>query len=269
VTTEPAAIDWRAVLPADAPLPPEAYRSVVEAFVAGLREVLGDDVVSVYLYGAVTFPRPADWGLLDVDFHTLLGSAPTDDQRDGLRALHAGLAEASDLGRELDGYHLLLADAGRPEPPASVAGAFPSTAGAVVAGPVDDAWALHRAHVHAGRVAVLHGRDPRTVLTPPTWPEQREALAGELDYVVDHPEHAAFGVLNACRIAWSVEHRDVVVSKHEAARWGSAARPAWAAALAAGVRAYSARPHDDDERLLEEGRAAIVPAAAEALASAG
>jgi hypothetical protein len=251
------------VLPPDAPLPPQAYRSVVEAFVDGLRVVLGDDLVGVYLYGAVTFPRPEDWGLLDVDFHTLLARPPTSGQRDGLRDVHARLGEAS------DGYHLLLADAGGSSPPASVAGAFPSTAGAVVAGPVDEAWALHRAHVHAGRVAVLHGRDPRTVLVPPTWPELLDGLSEELRYVVDHPEHAAFGVLNACRVAWSMAHRDVVVSKHEAARWGSADRPAWSPALAAGVRAYTGRPEPGDDQLLEAGRALILPAAVEALASAG
>lgn len=262
------AVDWRGALPADAPLPPPEHRAVCEAFVRGLREVLGDDLVSVYLYGAVTFPRPEGWAL-DVDFHTLLARIPTDGQRSGLRRLHLDLAAGSALGRELDGYHLLLADARRSRPPTGVGGVFPSTGGALADGPVDGAWALHRAHVRAGRVAVLHGADPRAVLAPPTWPELLEGLRAEVAYVLEHPEHAAFGVLNACRVAWSLEHRDVVVSKPDAAAWGARARPAWAGPLTAALRAYTGRPTPGDERLLADGRATIVPPVVEALASAG
>ncbi len=227
-----------------------------EDFLAGLREALGDDLVSVYLYGAVTFPRPDGW-TLDVDFHTLLARAPADGPRDGLRRLHARLAAASDLGRELDGYHLRLADAGGSEPPRDVLGN------------VDDAWALHRAHVLAGRVAVLHGRHPRTILAPPSWAEALEALREELGYITEHPEHAAFGVLNACRIAWSLEHRDVVVSKWDAARWGASSRPGWSGALGAAVRSYTAAAEPADPTLLDDGRAAILREVGPALASAG
>jgi len=261
------AVDWRAVLPDDAPLPPPAYRAGCEAFVRGVREALGDDLVSAYLYGAVTFPRPEGW-VLDVDFHTLLARPPTDARRQALRQLHADLAGVGEPGGELDGYHLLLADAGSSWPPTGVGGVSPSTGGDLADGPVDEAWALHRAHVRAGRVAVLHGLDPRGVVAAPSWRELLEGLRAELRYVVDHPEHAAFGVLSACRVAWSVEHRDVVVSKATAARWGATAHPAWAGALDAAVRAYTRRPRPGDDEVLARGRAAIVPAAVEALASA-
>jgi hypothetical protein len=240
---------------------------VCEAFLDGLHEVLGDGLVSLYLYGAVAFPRPEGWAL-DVDFHVLVAGPPTDAQREGLARVHGRLAERPPYGKDLDGYYVLLADAGRRAPPTGAAGVFPSTAGGVVAAPVDEAWSLHCAAVLAGRSVLLAGRDPRTVVVPPTWPDLHAALSSELDFVVGHPEHAAFGVLNACRIAYSASTGDVVVSKAAAADWGMAHEPAWQPALEAGIRAYTGRPAPGDDARLAAGRDAVVSAAGQALRSA-
>jgi hypothetical protein len=237
---------------------------VFEAFLDGLGDVLGDALVSLYLYGAVAFPCPEGWAL-DVDFHVLVARPPTDDQRDGLARLHRRLAEHPPYGSDLDGYYVLFGDAGRSAPPTSVGGVFPSTAGGVVAAPVDDAWALHRAAVLAGRSVLLDGRDPRGIVVAPTWAELHAALRSELDFVVGHPEHAAFGLLNACRIAYSATTKDVVVSKAAAAEWGMASEPSWRAAISAGLRSYTGRPAPGDDDLLAAGRAPIVSAAEEAL----
>lgn len=239
-------------MPADAPLPPAAYREVCEAFLDGLSEVLGDALVSLYLYGAVAFPRPEGWAL-DVDFHVLVGGSPTEEQRRELAALHRHLAERPPYGSDLDGYYVLLADAGGTAPPTSVTG------------PVDDAWALHRAAVLAGRSVLLAGRDPRGLLVPPAWAELEEALRAELGYVAEHPEHAAFGVLNACRIAYSATTGDVVVSKAAAAAWGMTREAVWRPALEAGIRAYTGRPTPGDDDRLAAGRPTLLSAAEAAL----
>src|SRR5688500_6571059 len=52
---------WPASAPADAPVPPRAYRDLCARFRAGLQAGLGDSLTSLYLYGAVTFPRPVEW----------------------------------------------------------------------------------------------------------------------------------------------------------------------------------------------------------------
>jgi hypothetical protein len=135
----------------------------------------------------------------------------------------------------------------------------------VVPAPVDDAWALHRAAVLAGRSALLAGRDPRDVVVAPAWAELEEALWSELAFVVAHPEHAAFGVLNACRIAYSATTGDVVVSKPAAAAWGMAHDPAWRPVLEAAVRAYTGRPGLGDDERLDAGRPALLSAAEAAL----
>jgi len=232
-----------------------------------LQAGLGDTLTSLYLYGAVTFPRPVDW-LLDVDFHALLSAPPTDGQREAVAGLHRRLGEESPLGEELDGYYILLSDAAGTTPPTSVAGAFPSTGPALVTGPVDDAWALHRAHVLAGRVVVLHGTDPRTILPSPTWSELAEGLGSELDFVQEHPEHAAFGVLNACRIAWSCAHRDVVVSKWASATWAAQHEPRWRRGIEAAVRQYTQTPAPGDAGLLTAIRGEVLARARAALRDA-
>jgi hypothetical protein len=225
---------------------------VCELFLDGLSDVLGDALGSLFLYGAVAFPRPEGWAL-DVDFHVLVTRPPTDAERDGLAELHRRLAEHPPYGDDLDGYYVLLDDAAGSDPPTSVTG------------PVDDAWALHRAAVRAGRSALLAGRDPRDVVVAPTWPELQAALRSELAFVAGHPEHAAFGVLNACRIAYSASTGDVVVSKAAAAEWGMASEPAWRPALEAGVRAYTGRPDPGDDDRLAAARPAVIDAAERAL----
>jgi hypothetical protein len=237
---------------------------VCELFLDGLRAVLGDALVSLYLYGAVAFPRPEGWAL-DVDFHVLVARPPTDDERDGLAGLHRRLAGHPPYGGDLDGYYVLLDDAEASAPPRSVGGVSPSTAGGLVPAPVDDAWALHRAAVLAGRSVLLAGRDPRDIVVAPTWPELHAALRSELAFAAGHPEHAAFGVLNACRIAYSARTGDVVVSKAAAADWGMASEPSWWPALEAGVRAYTGRWEPGDDDRLAAARPAILSAAEQAL----
>jgi hypothetical protein len=237
---------------------------VCEAFLEGLDDVLGDSMVSLYLYGAVAFPRPEGWAL-DVDFHVLVSRPPADSEREGLARLHRRLAEHPPDGSDLDGYYVLLGDAGGSEPPTSVGGVSPSTAGGVVAAPVDDAWALHRAGVLAGRSVLLGGRDPRDIVVAPTWGELHAALRSELAFVVGHPEHAAFGLLNACRIAYSATTEDVVVSKAAAAEWGMAAEPSWRPALEAGIRFYTGRAEPGDAARLAAARPAVLSAAEQAL----
>ncbi len=237
---------------------PADVAALCEELNTGLQRSLNDAPTSLYLYGALAFPRPKDWAV-DVDFHALLSRPITDDERDAVRALHRRLADASALGKELDGYYILMVDAARREPPVSQASIFPSTPGSLLAEVTDDAWALHRAHVLAGRFVLLHGEDPRGVLLPPTWEELDHALHGEMAYIDSHPEHPAYGILNACRILYSFRCRDVVISKHAAADWGMSELPhQWRQPIAAAVRIYSMTASAGDVELVRERRGAFV-----------
>ena len=212
--------------------PRDEIRDLCTAFLEGLESILGAKLHAVYLYGAVTFPETDYTG--DVDFHVIVTGLPTEAERAALLGLHDRLArDFPPLGAELDGYYILLADARRSERPRHRL--FPDF--------VDDSWALHRAHILAGRCIVLRGPDPRTIYVPPSWLELEKALDGELDYVANHlAQYPAYCVLNLCRLMYSHETGDVVTSKAAAAAWAIERLPAWRSLIEAARRSYA---HED------------------------
>jgi hypothetical protein len=215
-------------------------RGLCREFCDGLERALRDNLYAVYVYGAVTFPETMHTG--DVDFHVILSTPPAEAGRVAVLGLHDRLArEFPPLGAELDGYYILLADARRSERPRHLL--FPDL--------VDDSWALHRAHILAGRCIVLRGPDPKTIYVPPSWLELEQALDGELDYVANHlTQYPAYCVLNLCRLMYSHETGDVVTSKAAAAAWGLDRLPAWRSLIEAARRSYA---HEDTA----EDRAAL------------
>jgi hypothetical protein len=229
--------------PADRPpLPPDVER-VVATLVERLRDALGEDLAGVFVYGALAFAHPPSWRA-DLDFHALVRQPVGAGARARIRAVYDDLA-----AHDLDGYVVTIDDARRPAPP--VHQVDPRVR--------DDAWALHRAHVHAGRFFLVDGVDPRSIVPPSTWDELVVALHGQLHFVEAHPEHTAYGILNACRIAYSIEHHDVVVSKYDAAQWARDAFPAeLQPAVDAAVRAYAGEPQPNDDARMAAHRDAII-----------
>ena len=206
----------------------------------GLRGILGDDLASLFLYGAIAFPRPRRWRI-DFDFHGLVHQPLDDAQRAAIRRLYVELANMSELGGNLDGYYVLLGDASGREPPLHQ----------LDLGIRDDAWALHRADVLAGRCFVVAGIDPRNIVAEPTWAELEEALLDEFHFIESHPTAPAYGILNATRILCSFAKRDVVMSKYQAGQWGLESLPAeWHDGLRAALRYYERTAVDGDDHML-------------------
>ena len=170
----------------------------------------------VYLYGAWTFPEGTAIG--DIDCHVILSEALNDKEMLTLRDFHTTLAEEfpSLVGEGLDGYYILLEEAYRTTCPKHQ----------LLEDVVDNSWALHRAHIRAGHCIVLYGPDPKEIYPAASWAELVNALQGELDYVEKHlTDYPAYCVLNLCRLMYSFETRDVVISKYASARWASDAFP--------------------------------------------
>jgi Domain of unknown function (DUF4111) len=237
-----------AIPPGELPPLSDDVVAVADALRSGLDRILGENFAGLFLYGAVAFPHPEPWRI-DFDFHVLLERSLTDEETRGIRAHYTALASVSDLGADLDGYFVLLADAARPEPPRHQ----------LDAGVRDEAWALHRAHVRAGRYFLVAGLDPRPLVPEPSWPEIDAALRSELAFIETHPHATAFGILNGARILCSFETRDVVLSKYQAGAWALAALPAeWHEMIRAAMRWYGQAPAEDDTRLLEESWAPFV-----------
>jgi hypothetical protein len=195
----------------------------------GAREVLGADLVALYLYGSAIAPdAPARVG--DLDAHGIVARRPGDETASRLRALRRSVERSS--GLELDLWWIELAGARGAEPPVHLL--EPSER--------DTSWALHRAHLLAGRCVALHGPDPAAILVPPSDREIDEALAHELGYAEEflpQPTAWRYCVWNACRVVYSSETRDVTASKRTAAAWALEALPeAWHEAIRAAGRAY-------------------------------
>ena len=111
-----------------------------QALYSGMAQILGDKLFGVYVYGAIAFPEGGATG--DVDFHAILANPPDASEREGLTALHTGLArDYPPMGAELDGWYILLDDALHAARPTHQ----------LLPGLRDNSWALHRAHLRAGR----------------------------------------------------------------------------------------------------------------------
>lgn len=234
---------------------PPAVREACARLSTGLSGLLGRDLVALWAYGAATFPdRPARLG--DVDTHAVLAGRPDTDASIAIDRLHETIAE--ECGIEWDSWYILESDARKADPPRH----------ALRTDLVDDAWALHRAHWLAGQVVVLHGRSPAELVTAPTRAELEEGLREELLYIDeliaqgrDDAGHAAFMVWNACRIMYSLETRDVVVSKRASALWALENLPStWHPAIRAAGRVYDDQPSKDDELVLRAHLTEIVAA---------
>jgi len=223
----------------------EQVSAIGEAFVDGLRRILGDKLYGLYIYGAAAFPDDVPTG--DIDFHVILTNPLTDDERSRLYELHDSLArDFPPLGVDMDGYYILLTDARRAQPPQSQ----------MWQGATDKSWALHREHIRAGRYILLHGPDPKDIYPPATWPEIEQALEGEFQYVEDHlDQYPDYCILQLCRLIYSYETSDVVVSKAQASDWARDALPKWRRHIELARKSYArqATPEDREFMLTEIG----------------
>jgi hypothetical protein len=230
----------------------EGLPAVVQATCLRLRDgllpILRDNLIALWTYGSNTFADPPVFG--DVDTYAILaGPCPRESGR-RIETLHR--STEADLGVETDSWYILLEDAKKSAPPPH----------ALRPDLMDFWWALHRAHLLAGRCAVVHGAKPHAILVPPTWPELERALAYELGRIEENwasqerrtiPGVAPYAVLNCCRIAYSVESQDVVKSKRESGLWALMRFPSeWHVLIRAAQRWYDHAEEPYDGGLLQE-----------------
>jgi hypothetical protein len=215
---------------------------LMSTFLSGLEAILSDKLFGLYIYGAAVFPETKYTG--DIDFHVILKGRLTDEEQDEIDELHRRLAhDFQPLGEELDGYYILLDDAHKENPPQSQ----------MWNGAVDNAWALHREHIRAGKCWTLYGPDPKELYPAASWIELRKALQNELDYVRRHLEiYPAYCALNLCRLMYSFDSRDVVISKTAAAEWAERLFPEWIPIIDCARRAYMKRSTGANQQLLAD-----------------
>jgi hypothetical protein len=220
---------------------PAPIEDLCKVLLVGLKDVLGDKLYGVYLFGALAFPETTS--TKDIDFHVILSGTLSEQEHSGIKQLHARLAEDHPpLGVGMDGHYLLLADAGETARPMSQ----------LAPNYIDDAWALHRAHIRAGRCIVLHGPDPNQIYPAASWAELEADLEEQMQYVKEHLEiYPAYCSLNLCRLMYSFEMRDVVISKAAAAEWALGRFPQWQAIIEAAQRDYAGCARLQDEESMK------------------
>lgn len=218
------------------------------------RTILGEDLVALWGYGGRAFPDPPRL-LGDLDTWTVLNQAPQENIapliRDAVEVI------ARDVGIALDTRFILLGDASRSELPRNALHLDTS---------VDVSWAFLRAHFLAGRYVLLHGKNAEDIVPAPTWLELDAALRSELEHLERHvaardddPYEAAYAMLNGSRILYSIETRNVVISKRAAGVWATRHLPdRWHEAVRAAGRAYDGEAALEDIEVLQTAMAPFV-----------
>jgi hypothetical protein len=185
---------------------PQHVQTLSDAFVAELEAILGDRLVGVFQYGAVCFPPSS---LTDFDAHVIVRDAFTETDREQIWAMNERL-RSHELAHDLDVWYVTL-DAMR-------SNEYPQTE--LKPGFRDEHWGIHRAHWHAGRFIPVKGPDPRELVPVPTWADLDDGLQSSVEEQREHAgELIAYGALTLCRVLYSYEMRDVVVSKLHAGLW--------------------------------------------------
>lgn len=219
----------------------------------GLIETLGANLIGIYLYGAITFPDSQDQ-IQDLDFHVIVRNGFSERERREVDFLCHELARdfAMDRG-DLDGYFVALEDTRQMSSPRTQMWPLWRT-------PSDASWALHCAHIRAGQCIVLKGPDPLEIYPRPSWPDLQAALLDEVRFVDAHLNDApAYCVLNACRILYSVETRNVVISKRGAAEWATRElAEEWRSMIQGALHVYQGRGTAEDEVEQKVGGATFI-----------
>jgi hypothetical protein len=219
---------------------PSYVQEICNRLVGKLRDILGGKLYGIYMYGAAVFPDSGP--VTDIDCHIILREPLNDGNREDIFRLYDELArDYPPLGGELDIWYILLEDAKKNSPPRHQ----------LKPGMCDESWALHRAHVMAGRYITLYGPEPDDIFPNPSWEEITSALDYELGYIKNNLKYPAYCVLNLCRIMYSVRERNVIISKRFSGIWVCDAFPECSTLIQAALRTYEGKSTPADEKLLQ------------------
>ena len=226
---------------------PTNVRKVCQAFVGGLEVILDENLHGIYMHGASVFPDSGP--IQDIDCHVILKGPLRSRDKDAIHQLQRDLLERfPPLGGELDAYFILYEDAVKTHPPAH----------RLQHAMRDEAWALHCGHIRSGRYITLYGPHPKDIFPAPSWDDISAALEHEVAFIEQNLQYPDYCVLNMCRIMFSVQERNVVVSKFSSGKWARARFPQWQPLIDAALASYQATETHDEAGLLKNQAAAYI-----------
>ena len=226
----------------------------------GLTGILGEDLVALWIYGGTTFPgQGGASGDLDV-CGVVTGLAPEErDPAQWMALPDSRPQRVLALQEDLEHRYGLLVDAIYVCADDARSGRAPGDAFCLPR--LLSCWAVDRAHLLSGQYVPLHGPRPEDLIGAPTPEEIRHALDRELEHLERHvyegdaadPAEAAYGLLNGCRILFTLDTGSPVISKQDAGAWGLEHLPtAWHGPLAAARRVHGGRASARDADVLQE-----------------
>jgi hypothetical protein len=219
------------------PAGPTRYEDInvlLSELLAGVRAILGDQLVGIYLYGSLSL-GDFDPASSDVDFLAVTADALPQEMLERLRQMHADIA-ASGLpyATRLEGSYIPRA-AWRRYDPGNARHPTIGTDGPFQVAEHGRNWIIERTIVREHGV-VVWGPSPRGLIDSVSPDELRAAACEQMLGVwrtrIDdegwlRPKaYQAFSVLTFCRALYAL-HFGTVASKPQAAAWAETVYPGW------------------------------------------
>jgi len=257
---------------------PEAVRPVFELLLSSIQDVLGDQLVGLYLYGSLSSgdfdPTSSDVDFLAVTREAITENDPAFEQ---LREMHERIAASGlPFADHLEGSYISQAGWRRYDPATAWHPNWHPIIGSdrpFTLGFHDANWVIERAIVRE-RGVVLYGPPPVTLIDPVSPQQLRDATCQQLADVwqpriedeYDHwprpREFPAFSVLTLCRALYTLQ-RGAFCSKPVAAAWAAQTHPKWEPVIA-----WAQAHRADDEETTPAEFARVIAMLREAIAEA-
>lgn len=213
------------------PTPYPEVNAVLDLLLAGAREVLGEQLVGMYLYGSLS---SGDFDPLssDIDFLIVTSDMLDDTATTELEKMHQRIwASGFKCALKLEGSYLPVNHLPRYEKSGI---AYPTVnEGKFYLAPHDSDWIIQR-HIIRECGLALAGPDSKSLIEPVSPQDIRCAVRGFLDgwwfpLLADLPRlknrgtgYHAYAILTMCRSLHALEH-GTIVSKPKAAKWAKEA----------------------------------------------
>lgn len=216
----------------DEPTPYPDVNAVLHELLDGVREVLGEEFVGLYLYGSLASGE-FDPESSDIDFLVVTEGVLPAETLAELAAMHARIAAGpSRWARELEGSYIPR-DAIRRYDPANAAHPTIGIDWPFGVSHHESDWVIQR-HIIREQGVALAGPPPRTLIDPVPPEALRRGVLGILrtwwslqltdPSLLRTRDYQAFAILTMCRALYTLEH-GTIVSKPAAARWAQATLP--------------------------------------------
>jgi len=196
----------------------------------GLRDLIGDNIVGLYLTGSLTYGdfSPAT---SDIDFLSIMKRPFSPEEFDGVKALHERIGRAFPKWVErMEGSYITMAMLAEAPPPQKPRAPRPYINEGKFWQPdpvYGNEWTINLHVLYEKGVALL-GPDPRTVIAPVGIDAVKEASRMDLteEWIpkledvafFENSHYQAYMILTLCRILYRARHSDIA-SKRVAAAW--------------------------------------------------